>query len=496
MIQYIPLTFISSLDDLKVQIKNTIIMKHVLQKYQDVRTLGELLDSTQYGYTASASENGTHKFLRITDIQGGKVDWNTVPYCDCEREEKYLVKRGDILIARTGGTTGKSFIINEEAPSNAVFASYLIKLRTNENTLLPEYLNLFLNSYLYWSQIAEMKSGSAQPNVNANKLKELQIPYCDIEIQKEIVKSLVIEKETVESFIEIISEVKKLLNEVDNLYRIKDVFVEQEELIKAYYNSLLTKAVKGELVQQDFNESLVDFLIDVESRKQHLIKEKIIKKAKPLSGITADEIPFQIPQNWKWVRLGDLVVKLGAGKTPLGGEKNYVDSGVKFIRSQNVWNEGLKTEDIAFISNETNESMAGSIVMPNDILLNITGASIGRSCLIPTDFDIGNVNQHVAIIRLINPDIRHFVHMCITSPMFQKEIMNVQVGVSREGLSMAKLAKFLIPLPPLEEQRRIIEKIRQKTDIIYQMEEQIKNAYNDWNLLFQKVLQEAFQLDL
>src|SRR5262249_5471209 len=152
--------------------------------------------------------------------------------------------------------------------------------------------------------------------------------------------------------------------------------------------------------------------------------------------IGAADTPFVLPQGWAWVRLEEITQKLGAGSTPLGGKNVYKPTGVKFIRSQNVWNVGLKLEDIVFIPNDVHHRMSGTWVEAGDILLNITGASIGRSSLVPDGFDEANVSQHVAIVRLVDKSIRSFIHLVIISPFVQDLIMGVQVGISREGLSM------------------------------------------------------------
>ena len=173
----------------------------------------------------------------------------------------------------------------------------------------------------------------------------------------------------------------------------------------------------------------------------------------------ADEVPFEIPDSWEWVRLKNLSIKIGAGSTPQGGKNIYVSKGIKFIRSQNVYNDGLYLKNIVYIPEEINAKKAGSIVYPKDILLNITGGSIGRCAIVPEQFDIGNVNQHVMIIRLIKAEIRSWIHFVLVSDYIQKLIMEVQVGVSREGLSASKLKDFLIPIPPLNELKRIVDKI-------------------------------------
>lgn len=138
--------------------------------------------------------------------------------------------------------------------------------------------------------------------------------------------------------------------------------------------------------------------------------------------------------------------------------RSYSPTGIKFLRSQNVYNSGLVLQNVAFISDSLHKKMRGSEVKAHDILLNITGASIGRSCIIPEGFDTANINQHVCIIRLINHNLINFIHLLLISPVLQQTIMNTQVGVSREGLSAEKIKHFLIPLPPLAEQHRIVAK--------------------------------------
>ena len=166
-----------------------------------VKNVSELCDKPQYGYTASATTEqiGPH-LLRITDIQDGSVNWKMVPYCDCPKPKKYLLQKDDILFARTGATTGKSFLI-EKCPT-AVFASYLIRLRVRE-LVTPQYLYAFFQSSSYWEQISENTIGSAQPNCNATKLASVKVPIPSPEEQHHIVNHL-------ENFQEKISGVKSL----------------------------------------------------------------------------------------------------------------------------------------------------------------------------------------------------------------------------------------------------------------------------------------------
>lgn len=145
------------------------------------------LSRVDYGVTASATtEPSGPKFLRITDIQDGSVNWNAVPYCECSDRERKTSKlqMGDIVFARTGATTGKSFLIKDE-PGDAVFASYLIRVQPSAK-ILPQFVAHYFNSSSYWSQITRHARGAGQPGVNATSLKSLQIPLPPLDEQRRI----------------------------------------------------------------------------------------------------------------------------------------------------------------------------------------------------------------------------------------------------------------------------------------------------------------------
>lgn len=152
------------------------------------KKLGDVAD-TQYGYTESASSEAIGpKFLRITDIQNGIVNWDKVPYCRISEEEleKYKLSIEDIVIARTGATTGKSYLIKDNILS--VFASYLIRLKLKTKDVLSNFIYQFMQSQLYWTQITDFSKGIAQPGVNAQKLKKIKLSLPTLPEQTEIVR--------------------------------------------------------------------------------------------------------------------------------------------------------------------------------------------------------------------------------------------------------------------------------------------------------------------
>ncbi|SFJ03509.1 type I restriction enzyme, S subunit [Kaistella treverensis] len=150
----------------------------------------DIAKKIQYGYTGKTVKSGNYKYLRITDIQNQKVDWDNVPISDISSEpeiEKYKLEPNDILFARTGATVGKSFLVEEV--QNSIFASYLIRIKPKEN-IYPKFLYLFFQSENYWQQIRGHEVGAAQPNVNGQKLGLIKIPLPKMEIQKVIVSKL------------------------------------------------------------------------------------------------------------------------------------------------------------------------------------------------------------------------------------------------------------------------------------------------------------------
>ena len=223
---------------------------------------------------------------------------------------------------------------------------------------------------------------------------------------------------------------------------------------------ILQLAVQGKLVPQDPNDEPASVLLEKsKAEKARLIKEGKLKKAKPLPPIEADEMPFEVPEGWKWVRLGELTTRIGSGSTPRGGKSVYVEDGIPFLRSQNIWDDGLMLDDVALIPLSIHEKMKNTHVLPGDVLLNITGASLGRCALVPDSFAEANVSQHVSIIRAVISATRRFLHGAMRSPYVQTLVWGRQVGMAREGLSKKVLQLFEIPLPPLAEQHRIVAKV-------------------------------------
>ena len=166
------------------------------------------------------------------------------------------------------------------------------------------------------------------------------------------------------------------------------------------------------------------------------------------------------------MRIKDFTTKVGSGVTPKGGATAYQDHGIPLFRSQNITNEGLLTDDIAYISEDIHNSMSGSKLRPNDVLLNITGASIGRCYYLPEDFTEGNVNQHVCIIRLKKNVLPAFLYYNLISATGQRLIDRCQTGANREGLTKEDLCNFEFEIPSIERQKGIVKYLNEKNSLI------------------------------
>jgi len=193
---------------------------------------------------------------------------------------------------------------------------------------------------------------------------------------------------------------------------------------------------------------------------------------------------------WVEKKLGNVTTKVGSGSTPKGGIEVYTKTGIPFIRSQNVYDNQLQLDDI-HIPKSIHKKMAGSTVLSNDILLNITGASIGRSCIVPYDFEEGNVNQHVSIIRL-KEGTPEFLQAILSSEKGQKLVYQSMTGSGREGLNFQSIRSFKIVFPKPKEQQKI-------ANFLSAIDNRIQTLVKKKTLLEQYkkgVMQEVFKQEL
>lgn len=180
----------------------------------------------------------------------------------------------------------------------------------------------------------------------------------------------------------------------------------------------------------------------------------------------------KIPKHWKIGKVKNGTSKVGSGKTPKGGAEIYASSGILFLRSQNVYDDGLVLDEPTYITDEIDEEMSNTRVYPGDVLLNITGGSIGRCCIFPKEAERANVNQHVAIIRVKdNVFTPEYMHYYWNSEKGKIAISFYQTGGNREGMSGEAINNTPIPIPSIDEQKIISKFIGKRVnEIVYSIE--------------------------
>ena len=203
--------------------------------------------------------------------------------------------------------------------------------------------------------------------------------------------------------------------------------------------------------------------------KSSVIFEAVTKGLDPHAEMKDSGVEWigKVPRHWRMTKTKFCSSKIGSGKTPRGGAEIYTDSGVMILRSQNIYNTGLMLDNVSYISEEIDNEMANSRVFEDDILLNITGGSIGRCCIYPANFPHANVNQHVCIIRVIKdimiPKLMLYIWM---SDIGQKSIDICQTGANREGMNFEQIGNTIIPMMAYTEQQAIVNYLDEKCTAI------------------------------
>ena len=387
-------------------------------------SLGAISNRIHYGYNASAKARGNAKLLRITDIQNGSVNWTSVPYCSLEDREiaKFRLAPGDIVIARTGGTIGKSFLIAEKLEELAVFASYLIRVIPDKLNVNPSYLLRFLDSPYYWEQLSDNSRGTGQPNVNAKALAGIKVPLPPIEEQLRIVAKI-------SQLFDQIELAEKAYNELS------------EPLAERFRQLCLEKAIQGKLVPQLESEPEVEQI-----------------------GKAPEDVPFTIPEKWKWVCLSNLG-KLSTGTTPKTSETGLYGGNFPFIKPGEISEKGDLLPPNQFLTEAGKEQ--ARVVSAGAVLMVCIG-TIGKTAIANVALSF---NQQINAIDpkgyLIDPI---YLHSVFRSSWFQSHVKALASATTIKIVNKNKWGSSYIPLPPLDEQHRIIEKLNELLGTVGQLE--------------------------
>jgi type I restriction enzyme, S subunit len=358
--------------------------------------MGTAAEPPQYGFTASASSQGNVRFLRITDLDGRNVDWASVPFCKCSSADvsKYLLRPGDLLFARIGATTGKSTLIID--PPKAVFASYLIRVRPKPG-LDPGFLSHFFQSEAYWRQIDSSKNANLKKGVSGSVLKSLLVPEPPLHEQRQIAA--------------ILSAVQRAIERQERL------IVLTAELKKALMSKLFTEGTRGEPLKHT-------------------------------------EIGL-VPESWVLKRCDEFCPTISVGVV-VKPHSYYLDDGVPAFRSFNVREDRLIADDLVYFSHaDNNGALSKSKLRAGDVLIVRTGYP-GTSCVVPREFDGANCVD----IVFARPDshvqsayLSRFLNSCAG----RTQATASSHGLAQQHLNVGAVKRILVPLPTLDEQRKIVE---------------------------------------
>ena len=394
-------------------------------------TVAEISKSILYGVNESAKICGAYKLLRITDIQEDNVDWDTVPFTNYDESKVgvYLLEENDILFARTGATVGKSYLVKGLCESS-IYASYLIRVQTFKE-ILPQYVKYFFESGFYWEQIERGSVGIGQPNVNGTTLGNLRLPIPPINEQERIVSEL-------KKWIAVITSIEANKNDLQGY-------------IESAKSKILDLAIHGKLVPQDPNdEPAVDLL------------RRINPKFTPCDN---GHYTFDVPSGWITTNLGSIFNVVSAKRIL---KSDWKHSGVPFYRAREIAKlsiYGLVDNEL-YISEEHYNSLKEKFPVPkaSDIMISAVG-TIGK-CYIVKESD-KFYYKDASVLCLCNDyqiNTKYIYHI-MRSEYMLKQMYDNSKGTTVDTITIEKAKQYILPLPPLAEQQRIVAKIEETFSI-------------------------------
>lgn len=440
-----------------------------------MKRIGDIL--TRHKTAVAVEDDVTYKQVTIRTNYKGVVLRGSQLGVSIGTKNQWRVSSGQFILSRIDARNGAFGIIPDEL-EGAIVTNDFLAFDINEDVVEREFFNVFLQSPVFLDACIKASRG----NTNRKRVDE------DFFLNFEV---------NLPSLTEQFELIKRINKSRASLETAQQEITHQESLLAKLNHAILQEAIEGKLTA-DWRSAYPEMqpasqlLHRIQAEKSRLIAEKKLRKEKPLPQINPAEIPFDIPKGWEWVRLLDLCEKTGSGSTPSGGKTAYSTTGIPFLRSQNIHDEGLFLEDVACISAEIHQRMEGTAVYPDDLLLNITGGSIGRCALVANEIQEANVNQHVAIVRPVIRSVNRFLHAVILSPYFQGKIHAAQTGAGREGLPKNKMDRLLIPLPPLAEQATIVARVDALMANCRALAAEIAHSRTHADHLLQAVLKEAF----
>ena len=367
--------------------------------------------------------------------------------------KQYSVHKGDMLICE-GGEAGRTAIYNGDIEP-MYFQNALHRVRFYGNISARFYLHQ-MEFYKKTGMLNDHIKGETIQHFVLGKLQELIVPLPPLAEQQRIVEKLETLLPLVEQYSDAQIKLEKLNSEINGLLK----------------KSILQEAIQGKLVAQcDTDEPATELLKRIQEEKLNLVKQGKLKKKDVIESTIFraddnryyeqigkeivcidDELPFDIPQTWTWVRLGNICEILNGFAFK---SNKYVSSGIRIIRITNVQDGYIEDKTPVYYPLQFSEELDKYLLTKGDLLMSLTG-NVGRVGVLPASFLPAALNQRVACIRFYTPEIKEYIIWYLQSEIFRKRCTLSGKGMAQQNISTEWLKKEYIPLPPLEEQRRIV----------------------------------------
>ena len=451
-----------------------------------IAKLGNLCTHPQYGWTTSANKNGTAlKLLRTTDISGGTVNWSTVPACNQppDDSQKYLLAPGDILVSRAG-SVGLSYLV-KECPE-AIFASYLIRFRP-KTPLESEFIALFLKSPQYWAAIAEEAAGIAIPNVNASKLKDLEVPLPPLPEQRRIVSK-------VEELLERVNATKERLTRVSMIMKRF-----RQAVLAAACSGRLTanwRATKvdiepaDQLVERIFSKRQQEYTADCKTAKAE--GRKPPKKPNNLEPRRVETAGLpEIPDEWSWVYLPDLgYMNRGKSKHRPRNAPHLFGGPYPIIQTGDIAQSGGRITSHRQTYSET--GLAQSHLWPSGTVCITIAANIANSAILtyPACFPDSIVGLAPDEALCIKEYVEFFTRTA------RSNLDQFAPATAQKNINIEILSDVAVPLPPLAEQKEIVHRVEAMFKLADVVEKRVETTKVRAENLTQAILAKAFRGEL
>lgn len=317
----------------------------------------------------------------------------------------------------------------------------------------------FANTDVSWAcyflkalNLNQYATATAQPGLAVSKINQVLIPLPPLAEQHRIVAKI----EELQPDINAYDKVQTKLRTIEQRF--------PDDMKK----SLLQYAIEGKLMPQRKEEGTAkELLAEIRAEKARLVKEKKIKKSKPLPEITDAEKPFDIPDSWEWVRLGNLVAVLGGKRIPAGCKLTEIDTGHKYIRVSDMKNGSVVLSSIQYISEDIYQKIRKYTISENDIYITVAG-TIGRIGTIPHELNNANLTENADKLVIYKME-KKFLCLALQSPFIQSQIKSVTTKVGQPKLAIKRIENFIVPVPPLMEQHRIVAKIGELLPLCQQL---------------------------